>query len=153
MSFQADAGKIKRWREERHWSQEHLADLAGLGLRTVQRIENGEAASQDSLKALAAAYGVDVLALAVDQEQRAAQVVRSKNQRGRDALRMSLLIHLAGYAIGVVVFVAISLTAGDNGFVMLAPLLWWTVGFVAHAATVFIVEVATRYQDKYLAER
>lgn len=153
MSFQADAAKIKRWREERHWSQEHLADLAGVGLRTVQRIENGEAASQDSLKALAAAYGVDVLALAVDQEQQAAQIVRSKNQRGRDALRLSFLIHLAGYAIGMVVFVAISLTSGGEGFVMLAPMLWWTVGLVAHAATVFIVDVATRYQEKQLAER
>ena len=31
MSFKADAAKIKRWREERHWSQEHVADLAGIG--------------------------------------------------------------------------------------------------------------------------
>ena len=45
MAFKADAAKIKRWREERQWSQEHLADLAGIGLRTVQRIENGELAS------------------------------------------------------------------------------------------------------------
>jgi len=38
MAFKADAAKIKRWREERQWSQEHLAELSGLGLRTVQRI-------------------------------------------------------------------------------------------------------------------
>ena len=54
MQFYADAAKIKRWREERHWSQEHLADLAGIGLRTIQRVEQGEKASGETLKALAA---------------------------------------------------------------------------------------------------
>ena len=38
MTFKVDAAKIRRWREERQWSQEHLADLAGIGLRTIQQI-------------------------------------------------------------------------------------------------------------------
>lgn len=36
MPFKTDAAKVKPWHEERHWSQEHLAALAGIGLRTVQ---------------------------------------------------------------------------------------------------------------------
>ncbi|MEO1323624.1 MAG: helix-turn-helix transcriptional regulator, partial [Pseudomonadota bacterium] len=71
MAFKADATKIKRWREERHWSQEHLAELAGVALRTIQRVENGEKASQETLLALAAAFNVDAMALSVDAAEEA----------------------------------------------------------------------------------
>tara|TARA_R110000787_G_C13280540_1_gene432460 strand:+ start:204 stop:665 length:462 start_codon:yes stop_codon:yes gene_type:complete len=149
MTFKADAAKIKRWRDERHWSQEHVADLAGIGLRTIQRIENGEPASQESLKALAAAYNVDVVALSVDQEAEAARMVERQNAKVRAGLRLSLWIHMAGYAIGFVVFIGISLGIGGDTFVMKWPLIWWTVGLVSHAATVVIVEVATRYNEQF----
>ena len=152
MSFKADAEKIKRWREERHWSQEHLAELAGLGLRTIQRIENGEAASQDSLRALAAAYNVDVMALAVDQEAEIARSKRQQNAKAVAALRLSLGIHFAGYVIGMAVFTAISMSTMDGRFEMLSPMLWWTVGFISHAATVGIVEMVARFQN-HLADQ
>jgi len=148
MSFKADAAKIKRWREERHWSQEHVADLAGIGLRTIQRIENGEPASQESLKALAAAYNVDVIALSVDQEAEAARMAARQAVKSRAAVRLSFWIHFASYVIGVFVFIGISISIGGETFAMKVPLIWWTVGIVSHAATVFIVEVATRYQEK-----
>ena len=148
MSFKADAAKIKRWREERHWSQEHLAGLAGIGLRTIQRIENGDPASPESLKALAAAYNVDVMALAVDQEAEAAALLARKNRKSRAALRLSFWIHLASYAIGVVTFVGISIGVGGVTFVMLWPLIGWTIGIVAHGATVMIVETTTRYNEQ-----
>ena len=128
MSFKADAAKIKRWREERHWSQEHVADLAGIGLRTIQRIENGEPASQESLKALAAAYNVDVIALSLDQEAEATRMVERQNEKVRAGIRLSFWIHLSGYVIGVFVFLGISIGIGGDTFVMKWPLIWWTVG-------------------------
>tara|TARA_R100001039_G_C1772170_1_gene63351 strand:+ start:100 stop:600 length:501 start_codon:yes stop_codon:yes gene_type:complete len=149
MSFKADAAKIKRWREERHWSQEHVADLAGIGLRTIQRIENGEPASQESLKALAAAYNVDVIALSLDQEAEATRMVERQNEKVRAGIRLSFWIHLSGYVIGVFVFLGISIGIGGDTFVMKWPLIWWTVGLVSHAATVVIVHVATRYTEQF----
>lgn len=147
MPFKADAAKIKRWREERHWSQEHLADLAGIGLRTVQRIENGEHASQESVMALAAAYNVDVMALSIDQEAEAAKIVADRYAKTRAALRLSFFIHFASYLlVGVVVFVGINI--GTNSNTMLWPLIWWTVGVSSHALTVIIVELATRYSEQ-----
>ena len=151
MAFKADAAKIKRWREERHWSQEHLAQLAGIGLRTVQRIESGEPAAPESLKALAAAYNVDVMALAVDADIEATRIAEQQNAKTRAGLRLSLWIHLASYALGVVVFVGISLGIGGDSFVMKWPLIWWTVGLVGHVATVVIVELASRYRDQFEA--
>lgn len=55
--------KIKELRVARAWSQEHLAELAGISARTVQRIENGEQASLETLSALAAVLEVRVIDL------------------------------------------------------------------------------------------
>lgn len=147
MSFKADAAKIKRWREERRWSQEHLADLAGIGLRTLQRIETGDPASPESLKALAAAYNVDVTALSIDPEAETTRRVAQQNEKVRAGMRLAFWIHLASYAVGAVVFIGISL--GVGAFVMKWPLIWWTAGLVSHAAAVVIVEVSTRYSDRF----
>lgn len=142
-----DAEKIKRWREERMWSQEHLADLAGIGLRTVQRIENGDNASQDSVMALAAAFNVDVAALTMDPEAEAAKSAQKSLDEKAATVRLSLWIHLAGWVIGMAVFAAISL--GEGAPVMLWPAAWWTVGLVSHAATIGIVEIVTRHERRY----
>lgn len=144
MAFKADAAKIKRWREERHWSQEHLAELAGIGLRTLQRIEKGEPASKDTLMALAAAFGVEVLALCIDPEAEAAEIVRKKDAKVVSGLRLSVGIHFAGYVIGMAVFAAISLGDTSGYWIMKWPTLWWSVGMVAHAATLGIVELVAR---------
>ena len=147
MAFKTDAAKIRRWRDERHWSQEHLVELAGIGLRTVQRIENGDPASRESLMALAAAFDVDAMALCVDPDVEATDRVREKNRRVREGLRLSLWIHLASYGLGMVIFAGIGLGMGD-GRIMLWPAIWWTVGAVAHVATVVIVDRATRYIEQ-----
>lgn len=55
-----DGAAVKRLREERAWSQEHLAKASGLSLRTVQRIEADGTASPESVLALAGAFGVEV---------------------------------------------------------------------------------------------
>jgi transcriptional regulator with XRE-family HTH domain len=58
MDMKIDPLKIKQLREARGWSQEHLAEVAGLSPRTVQRIEAEGNASPESRMALAAALGV-----------------------------------------------------------------------------------------------
>jgi DNA-binding XRE family transcriptional regulator len=45
---------------ERGWSQAHLAELTGLSTRTIQRIETGANPGLESLRGLAAVFGVDV---------------------------------------------------------------------------------------------
>jgi transcriptional regulator with XRE-family HTH domain len=47
---------IRMFREMRHWSQEQLAAISGLNVRTIQRVEQGQAASFDTRRALAGAF-------------------------------------------------------------------------------------------------
>ena len=145
MQIRPDAAKIKRWRDERLWSQEHLADLAGLGLRTVQRIENGDPASRESVMALAAAFNVDVVALTVNEKTEAAEKREKKARKSLAALRLGFFINLASWVFGMIVFVAISISDGDGQFEMLEPAIWWTVGVAGFGLTVVIVELVTYF--------
>lgn len=55
---------VRIYREMRQWSQEQLAEISGLNVRTIQRVEQGQAASLDTRRALARAFDfpdVDVL--------------------------------------------------------------------------------------------
>lgn len=148
MQIIPDAEKIKRWREERCWSQEHLAELAGIGLRTVQRIENGDSTSRESVMALAAGFNVDVVALIVDAQTEAQKIVAKKMTKIRDGARLSFLISLASYIFGMVLFTGISVSDGVDGYVMLWPAIWWTVGAVGHGLIVVVIELVTRYNQQ-----
>ena len=50
---------IHKLRLQKGWSQQQLADLSGLSVRTIQRMEQGQPASTESLKSLAAVFEID----------------------------------------------------------------------------------------------
>ena len=52
--------QVKQLRLQRAWSQEQLAELAGVSVRTIQRIENGDRPGLETLSALAAVFEVNV---------------------------------------------------------------------------------------------
>lgn len=55
-----DRSVIKSLRTKHHYSQEQLAQMSGLSLRTIQRVESGQSASLETLKSLAAVFEIDV---------------------------------------------------------------------------------------------
>ena len=52
---------VRRLREERAWSQEHLAAATGLSLRTIQRVASDGNASAETRMSLATAFGIVML--------------------------------------------------------------------------------------------
>jgi len=67
MEMKIDPSYVKAQREQRAWSQEHLAEVSGLGLRTIQRIETTGSASYESARALAAVFEVTVADLRAEE--------------------------------------------------------------------------------------
>ena len=49
---------VKRYREVMQWSQETLAELCGLTVRTIQRVEAGQPSSLESRRALARGFQI-----------------------------------------------------------------------------------------------
>lgn len=54
---------LKKERASKGWSQEHFAEISGVSTRTLQRIEGGEKANVETLRAVAAALNMEVTAL------------------------------------------------------------------------------------------
>lgn len=53
MTLRVDSERLQRERRQRAWTQQHLSEVSGLGIRTIQRIEKSGTASQESVQALA----------------------------------------------------------------------------------------------------
>jgi len=65
MEMKVDSNMIRSERENRGWSQSHLAQVSGLSLRTIQRIEKTGSASFESVTALASVLSIEVADLRV----------------------------------------------------------------------------------------
>ena len=59
---------IQKLRLQKGWSQEQLAELSGLSVRTIQRIEQGQKASTETLKSLAAVFETDFSSLQAESD-------------------------------------------------------------------------------------
>ncbi len=55
-----NAQLIRKLREDRAWSQEHLAAVAGLSARTIQRVEAESSASRETRMAIASALDIEL---------------------------------------------------------------------------------------------
>ncbi len=77
LDMKLDTDLVRKLREDKGWSQEHLAAVSGLSARTVQRLEAEGNASLESRSALAAAGSM-----------RAEAVVPVSRQRRPDRGRM-----------------------------------------------------------------
>jgi DNA-binding XRE family transcriptional regulator len=60
MEMQVDIDVIKKQRNNRAWSQTQLADVSGLSVRTIQRIEKTGIASLESVKSFASVFELEV---------------------------------------------------------------------------------------------
>src|SRR3954453_20668822 len=94
---------VQKMRLERGGSQQQLADLSGLNVRTIQRIENGQSASLESFKALGAAFNVDFSRL---QEEAVRDVV-SNPQQIEIALAFSHVREVRRFYHGLIVYLVV----------------------------------------------
>jgi len=113
---------IKEMRLERHWSQDQLAEMSGLSIRTIQRIENGENAGLESLKALAAVFEIDI----VDSDKKVEmEQIRREEEYVQKIMGLYKLLALALISLAVPIILAI----GDSSYwrVLLWILFSWAI--------------------------
>ena len=54
--MKVDALKLKSKRQAKGWTQQHLADVSGISLRTIQRAEMDDSVSTETINALSAVF-------------------------------------------------------------------------------------------------
>lgn len=133
MDMKLDPQKIRQLREARGWSQEHLAEVAGLSARTVQRIEAEGNASPESRMALATALGLDAADLGVAGPATPANETAATPAAGTAASRSDdWRRHLAIYLLVCGGLLALNLS--QHGAITWSkwPLLGWGLGLLLH---------------------
>lgn len=102
-----NGGAVRALREQKSWSQEHLASASGLSVRTVQRVVMESVASAETRLALAAALDVPVSDLIPTAPSTNATV---EDRPVRTPLTLKTLLGLGiglGLAFAMVVFVSV----------------------------------------------
>lgn len=133
---------VQEMRLKNGWSQQQLADISGLNVRTIQRIEQGQSASLGSFKALGAAFNVDFSQL---QEDTVRNIVSTPEQtevflafRQVRKLR-GLYSHIISYVVVMSGIAAINLILMPRVIWFIYPLLGWGIGIISHAVSVLNV--------------
>ena len=143
--------QVQKLRLQRGWSQQQLAELSGLSVRTIQRIENGSAASTESLKSLASVFEIDFSTLSSESAMPDTPTTTpnssptnkpSASQQEQLALLevrklKGFYLHLAQYVVVIAALCAINLLTTPHRLWFYWPALGWGIGILAHAATIF----------------
>ncbi len=64
-----DSKKLKQLRLEKNWTQQHVAEVCDLSMRTIQRVEKDGVASNETVAAYAAIFELDAVDLLMASEQ------------------------------------------------------------------------------------
>jgi len=130
---------IRKLRLQRGWSQEQLAEMSGLSVRTIQRLERGKRAGLESLKSLAAVFDVELSNLYEDTEMKAEENMTWEEQRALEYVRdvKGFYSHLLTYVL-VMPFIFILNYMVSPGYIWVwFSLFGWGLGVVSHGLSVF----------------
>ena len=126
---------VQKLRLQRGWSQQQLAELSGLNVRTIQRIEKGQEPSVESLKSLAAVFNVEFSTL----KEQAMDNVISESQSAEEILAFNQVrklkgfyIHLAQYVLVVALLAVINALTTPNHWWVQWVVMGWGVGVFFH---------------------
>jgi len=132
---------IRKHRIDRGWSQETLAELSGLSVRTIQRVERGGRASLDSITALAGAFDVSISELSTEAEMYQQNAIEPREEEILAQVRdiKGFYQHALSYALVNVVLAVANVIWYPGHFWALWCILGWGIGLASHGLAVFEV--------------
>ena len=132
---------VRKLRLQRHWSQDQLAQLSGLSIRTIQRIERGQTPGLESLKSLAAVFDVPVETPPEEQDMTPEQPIDPVEQRTIEYVRdiKGFYSHAIKYVLVITMLFIINLTTAPGYIWAWWPMLGWGIGVLFHGLNVFEV--------------
>ncbi len=132
---------VRKLRLKKGWSQEHLAELCNLSVRTIQRIERGQKPSIDTLNALAAVFEIEVSDLTMGADMTKKTTLSTEEENAIIYVRdiKGFYSHLLKYAVVILCLFVINIFNSPNYYWVIWPALGWGVGILFHGLNVFEV--------------
>ncbi|NIY92005.1 2TM domain-containing protein [Vibrio diazotrophicus] len=132
---------IRKLRLKHGWSQEQLAELSGLSIRTIQRIERGQQPGLESLKSLAAVFETSIEELQQEPEMTNETKFTEEEQTVIDQVRSikGFYSHLMTYVMVISLLFAINLFTNPDYIWAWWPALGWGIGILNHGLNAFEV--------------
>jgi len=132
---------IQKLRLKHGWSQQQLADVSGLSVRTIQRIEAGQPASMETLKSLAAVFEIDISTLQVEPDM-TANIANLDDRQEAEAFNYvrslrRFYLHLFKYVVVCALLLSVNLLATPERNWAYWVIAGWGLGLVMHALRVF----------------
>ncbi len=133
---------IRKLRLSNGWSQEQLAELCNLSVRTIQRVEKGKKPSLETLNSLASVLKIDVSELSAEtismdektklsvEEEKAVLYVRGIK---------GFYNHLIKYLIVIFCLLVLNVIKSPHYLWVFWPALGWGIGVLFHGLKVFEV--------------
>lgn len=134
---------VRKLRLKRGWSQEQLAGMSGLSVRTIQRIERGQGPGLESLKSLAAVFEVPVTELRQEDdimtEAKTPTRISGEEERVIEYVRdlKGFYTHLTSYVLVMLVLFVINLVFTPGYIWAFWAALGWGIGILVHGLNVF----------------
>ncbi|MGR5061354.1 2TM domain-containing protein [Photobacterium sp. DNB22_13_2] len=132
---------VRKLRLQRGWSQEHLSQLSGLSVRTIQRIERGQKAGLESLKSLAAVFEISVTDLQGEPEMNEKTQITSEESKVIEQVReiKGFYSHLITYVLVIAMLFVINFMTDPSYIWAWWPAMGWGIGIVSHGLSAFEV--------------
>ena len=140
---------IQKLRLQKGWSQEQLAELSGLSVRTIQRIEQGHKASAETLKSLASVFETDFSSLQAESDMNPSLPARGIANDEALALRqvrrirgfykhlMIYVLVIGGLCIYGLLIQPLTGRTSHAAWWPLWPAFGWGIGLLAHGLSAF----------------
>jgi transcriptional regulator with XRE-family HTH domain len=142
---------IRKLRLQKGWSQEQLAQLSAISVRTIQRIERGQSVGLESMKCLAAVFEIDIADLSAKSNteeqdmnnQGIANHTRIDHEEAQALQHVrdikGFYTHLIKYAIIVGALFILNLVTSPGYIWAWWVAMGWGIGVASHGLSVFEV--------------
>lgn len=151
---------VRKLRLTKGWSQEELAELTGLSVRTIQRIERGRKPGLESRKALAAVFETDVSTIYSNYPEDTMSSDAELVTEEKDAIEYvrdikGFYTHSIVYLIVITFLVFLDYKTNPNNMWSGWTALGWGMGVLAHGFTVFerLNIFSARWEKKQVEKR
>jgi len=139
---------VRKMRLDKGWSQEHLAQLSGVSVRTIQRVERGKPIGLESLKCLAAVFETDVVNLRQEQtmtktpHQAAAAMTEGAESYSEN--KRAFMLNAVAFIVVMPILYYFNMTYSPDELWVQWVALFWGVSFVLHAAVMATMDRGPR---------